>query len=128
MDAFARIEAAAARRPELGAWVDRIRALGVAKRLAGGDPVRAREMLDALASVTAALPARGGESLNAFAARVTGRAHALDDGSPLGTLALGPPAHWPAWRHRGRTSRPPRHGARPGRQSACSATSSRAWC
>ena len=36
-----------------------------------------------------ALPASGGESLGAFAARVAGRAHALDDGSPLGTLALG---------------------------------------
>jgi uncharacterized protein (TIGR02679 family) len=37
----------------------------------------------------AALPTSAGESLSAFAARVTGRAHALDDGSPLGTLALG---------------------------------------
>ena len=36
-----------------------------------------------------ALPTSGGESLGAFAARVTGRAHALDDDSPLGTLALG---------------------------------------
>ena len=37
----------------------------------------------------AALPASRGESLSAFAARVTGRAHALDGGSPLGTLAVG---------------------------------------
>jgi uncharacterized protein (TIGR02679 family) len=39
--------------------------------------------------VVAALPASNGESLSAFAARVTGRAHALDDGSALGTLATG---------------------------------------
>ena len=39
--------------------------------------------------VVAALPRPDGESLSAFAARVTGRAHALDEGSPLGTLALG---------------------------------------
>jgi uncharacterized protein (TIGR02679 family) len=46
-------------------------------------------LLDALTSVIAALPTSRGESLSAFAARVTGRAHALDDSSPLGTLALG---------------------------------------
>jgi uncharacterized protein (TIGR02679 family) len=58
------------------------------KRLAGGSPAAGRVLLDALASVMAALPTSRGESLSAFAARVTGRAHALDDGSPLGTLAL----------------------------------------
>ncbi len=58
------------------------------KRLAGGDVGRGRELLDALATVVAALPA-GGESLSAFAARVAGRAHALDDSTQLGTLALG---------------------------------------
>jgi uncharacterized protein (TIGR02679 family) len=87
--AFARIEAAAAGRAELAAWIGRIRAGGVMKRLASGSPERGQELLDALASVVAALPTSGGESLNAFAARVTGRAHALDDGSALGTLALG---------------------------------------
>jgi hypothetical protein len=35
-----------------------------------------------------ALPAAG-ESLSTFSARVVGRAHALDDGEPLATLALG---------------------------------------
>ena len=87
--AFARIEAASAARPELAEWVDRVHATGVVKRLAGGSPDRARELLDAVVSVAAALPASRGESLSAFAARITGRAHALDDGSPLGTLALG---------------------------------------
>ena len=87
--AFARIEAASAGRPKLAEWIDRVQATGAVKRLAGGSPDRARELFDAVVSVVAALPASRGESLSAFAARVTGRAHALDDGSPLGTLALG---------------------------------------
>ena len=87
--AFTRIEAATAGRPELAPWIGRVRAGGVVKRLAGGSPAAGQELLDALASVVAALPASGGESLSAFAARVTGHAHGLDDGSPLGTLALG---------------------------------------
>ena len=87
--AFARIDAAVADRAELAAWIGRVRAGGLAKRLAGGSPASGQELLDALAAVVAALPAAGGESLSAFAARVAGRAHALDDGAPLGTLALG---------------------------------------
>ena len=87
--AFARIEIAGVGRPELAEWIDRVRATGIVKRLAGGSPDNARGLLDAVVSVVEALPAPGGESLSAFAARVTGRAHALDDGSPLGTLALG---------------------------------------
>jgi uncharacterized protein (TIGR02679 family) len=88
-EAFARIEAVGSGRAELGAWIARIRASGVVKRLAGGSAGAARELLDSLALVVVALPSTGGESLSTFAARVTGRAHALDDGSPLGTLALG---------------------------------------
>jgi uncharacterized protein (TIGR02679 family) len=87
--AFARLEAASARRPRLAEWTDRLRATGIVKRLASGSPDRARELLDTVVSVVAALPSSRGESLSAFAARVTGRAHALDAGSPLGTLALG---------------------------------------
>ena len=87
--AFARIETAGAGRPELAEWIERVHATGVVKRLAGGSPDRASELLDAVVSVVAALPASRGESLSAFAARVTGRAHALDGGSPLGTLAVG---------------------------------------
>ncbi len=87
--AFTRIEAVAAERAEVTALVGRMRAGGVVKRLAGGSPDVGQELLDALASVVAALPSAGGESLSAFAARVTGRAHALDDGSPLGSLAIG---------------------------------------
>ena len=87
--AFARIEAASTGRPQLAEWVERVQATGAVKRLAGGSPDRARELFDAVVSAVAALPASRGESLSAFAARVTGRAHALDDGSALGTLALG---------------------------------------
>jgi len=86
-DAFARLQAVADGRPELAAWLHRLRAGGVVKRLAGGSPAAGRELLDAVAAAVAALPARG-ESLSAFAARVTGRAHALDDSSPLGTLTV----------------------------------------
>lgn len=87
-EAFSGIEPGGAGRGELAAWLHRIRASGVVKRLAGGSPAAGRALLDVLASVVAALPTSG-ESLSAFAARITGRAHALDDGSPLGTLALG---------------------------------------
>ncbi len=87
--AFTRIEGAGARHAELAAWIGRIRANGVVKRLAGGSPTTGQALLDALASVVVELPSTGVESLSAFAARVTGRAHALDDGSPLGTLGLG---------------------------------------
>jgi uncharacterized protein (TIGR02679 family) len=88
-EAFKRIEAASAGRAELAEWLVRIRTTGVVKRLAGGSATVGRELLDTLTSVVAPLPLPGGESLSAFAARVTGRAHALDEGSPLGTLALG---------------------------------------
>lgn len=87
-DAFLGLDAVAARRSELAPWVQRMRASGVVKRLAGGDPAAGRVLLAGVSSVIDALPA-GGESLSAFAARVTGRAHALDDSTALGTLALG---------------------------------------
>lgn len=88
-DAFAPLEAAGAGRAELEAWIVRLRTNGVVKRLAGSSASAGRELLDALASVVAALPTSRAESLSAFAARITGRAHGLDEGSPLGTLALG---------------------------------------
>ena len=88
-EAFTRIERTCAGRGELATWIDRIRASGLVKRLAGGSPIAGRELLDAVASVVAALPTSSGESLGTFSARVTGRAHALDDGTPLGTLSLG---------------------------------------
>jgi uncharacterized protein (TIGR02679 family) len=88
-DGFVRVERACADHPALSAWISRVRASGLAKRLAGGSAETGRELLDGLAAVVSALPVAEGESLGTFAARVCGRAHALDDGSPLGTLALG---------------------------------------
>jgi uncharacterized protein (TIGR02679 family) len=87
-EAFERLATAAAGRPALASWVETVRARGLVKRLTSRDPVRGRELLEGVEAVVAALPANG-EPLGAFSARVTGQAHALDDGSPLGTLALG---------------------------------------
>jgi uncharacterized protein (TIGR02679 family) len=88
-DAFAHVTQACDGRPSLDAWLERARASGLAKRLAGGSFETGRELLDGVAAVVSALPVSPGESLGTFAARVCGRAHALDEGSPLGTLALG---------------------------------------
>jgi uncharacterized protein (TIGR02679 family) len=88
-DAFARASAVCSGRPALEQWLERVRASGLAKRLAGGSFQAGRELLDGVAAVVSALPVSPGESLSTFAARVCGRAHALDAGSPLGTLALG---------------------------------------
>jgi uncharacterized protein (TIGR02679 family) len=85
--AFAGVVRATAGRPELARWLQRIRDSGLVKRLEP-DPARAGELLDVLVAVLDALPAAG-ESLSAFSARVAGRSHALDDGEPLATLALG---------------------------------------
>ena len=76
-----------ARRPELTAWLAELRAAGVVKRLEP-DPRAAKALLDRLATVVGALHAEG-EQIGRFAARVAGGAHALDDGEPLATLALG---------------------------------------
>ncbi|WP_229890385.1 TIGR02679 family protein [Streptomyces mashuensis] len=73
--------------PRLRAWTDRLRADGLVRRLAR-DPAAARTLLDSAARVLRELPADPAVSLPAFAARVTGSAHALDDGTPLATLTL----------------------------------------
>ncbi|MFM9442355.1 TIGR02679 family protein [Streptomyces acidiscabies] len=72
-------------RPELAVWADRIRADGLARRLAG-TPHAARDLLTATATALRALPADPAVSLAAFAARTLGDAHALDDGTALATL------------------------------------------
>lgn len=72
---------------ELREWVDGLRGSGLVRRLAGNVDA-AGPLLADLAAVLATLPATG-EALGAFAARITGRAHALDDDQPLATLALG---------------------------------------
>ncbi|WP_371878625.1 TIGR02679 family protein [Conexibacter sp. S30A1] len=93
--AFAGLEAAIAARTgaaggaELAEWLAHVRSSGLIKRLAGGSPATGARLLAGLALVLEALPCQRPESLPAFAARVLGRAHALDDGAPLSTLALG---------------------------------------
>lgn len=93
--AFAPLEDMVARRTqaktdrceELASWLARLRRSGLIKRLEP-NPTEARTLLEQLATVLAALPADG-EPLGGFAARLAGGAHALDDGEPLATLALG---------------------------------------
>lgn len=72
---------------QLAAWLVRLRGSGAVKRIEPS-PDAALALLARLAAVLEALPA-GGEPLARFAARVAGGAHALDDGRPLATLALG---------------------------------------
>jgi uncharacterized protein (TIGR02679 family) len=86
--AFASLERHAAGRPPLAAWAAQLRRSGQVKRLTP-TAREASDLLAELVSVLRALPADG-ESLGTFAASTTGGgAHALDDGRPLGTLALG---------------------------------------
>jgi uncharacterized protein (TIGR02679 family) len=87
--AFAPLEADIAGRAELAGWLAHVRSTGLVKRLAGGSPAAGAELLAGLSLVMDALPCQRAESLAAFAARVLGRAHALDVGAPRGTLALG---------------------------------------
>lgn len=82
-----RVQAAAEGCEELTNWLAWLCGSGVVKRLEP-NPAEARTLLERLATVLAGLPADG-EPLGRFAARVAGGAHALDDGEPLATLALG---------------------------------------
>ncbi|MDT0318433.1 TIGR02679 family protein [Streptomyces millisiae] len=73
--------------PHLADWATRLRAEGLVRRLAR-TPETARELLTDTVTVLRALPTDPATSLPAFAARVLGSAHALDDGTPLATLTL----------------------------------------
>ncbi len=84
--AFEPLYAAVEQRPELAEWLAGLGRSGLARRLAG-TPAAAGPLLADLAAVVRELPT-GGEPLGRFAARLTGRAHALDDGEPLATLVL----------------------------------------
>lgn len=85
--AFAPLETLAEHRPQLAEWLTVIRRTGVVRRLAR-TPEEAARLLTDLARVIRNLPSDG-EPLARFAARVAGGAHALDEGQPLATLALG---------------------------------------
>ncbi|WP_319042520.1 TIGR02679 family protein [Kribbella solani] len=80
------LSAAVEKRPELSAWLAELDRSGLVRRLLGTAPA-AEPVLAELAAVVRELPASG-ELLGGFAARVVGRAHALDDGLPLATLTL----------------------------------------
>ncbi|GAA2916871.1 hypothetical protein GCM10020221_11100 [Streptomyces thioluteus] len=73
--------------PRLAGWTSRLRAEGLVRRLAR-TPRAARPLLADTVKALRALPADPAVSLPAFAARVLGSAHALDDGTPLATLTL----------------------------------------
>lgn len=87
-EAFAPLESLGAERAVLRPWIDRLRSTGVAKRLAGGSVPQGTELVRATCRVLRTLPCEPAQSLAAFSARVLGRAHALDQGTPLGTVCV----------------------------------------
>lgn len=70
----------------LASWYERARSTGLVRRLAG-TPEIAADLVADLVAVLRRLPASG-RPLGAFAAELTGDAHALDDDRPLATLTL----------------------------------------
>ncbi len=81
----AALTALAEERPALANWIESLRARGQLKRVAHSAD-DARSLVARLRFVVEALPVEG-ESMARFSARVLGRAHALDAGTPLGGLA-----------------------------------------
>lgn len=79
---------AVARHPALEPWLADLRRSGSATRLAGGvDGLD--ELVQGVLDVLGRLPATEVVTLAGLAAEVTGDAHALDRGEPLGSLAAG---------------------------------------
>lgn len=74
-------------RSPLDQWLVELRATGLLRRLASGDPARARALIDQAVALAVRLPADG-VSLAELAAVVAGDSHALDAGAPLGTIAI----------------------------------------
>jgi uncharacterized protein (TIGR02679 family) len=84
--AFASLDAAVDGRDDLAQWRRWLDATGVVRRLAP-EPGYATLILAQLAAVLRRLPSRG-VPIGRLAAECCGDAHALDDGRPVGTLAL----------------------------------------
>jgi uncharacterized protein (TIGR02679 family) len=80
-------ERAADHRPALAPWVEWLRGTGVLRRLAGGAPERARELVEQAVAVLDLLPADG-QPLSVVAAAGAGDGHLLDPDRPLATLVL----------------------------------------
>lgn len=85
--AYAPLGALIRDRPELAAWAARVRADGRARRLSR-TPDAVHTLLTGVCATLRVLPVEPAVSLAAFAARVLGSAHALDDGTPQATLTL----------------------------------------
>jgi uncharacterized protein (TIGR02679 family) len=84
--AFASLDTAVSRRGELPPWREWLDTTGVVRRLAP-EPGQAGLILAQVATVLLRLPSRG-IPIGRLAAECCGDAHALDDGRPVGTLAL----------------------------------------
>ncbi len=74
-------------RPAFEHWLAELRATGILRRIANGDPSRAWTLVEQAIMLAERLPANG-VSLAELAAAVTGDSHALDAGAPLGTIAI----------------------------------------
>jgi uncharacterized protein (TIGR02679 family) len=81
------IEAVARTRPVLQPWVEWLRTTGVLRRVAHGDPGRARELASQASGVLARLPADG-VPISVLANLEAGDGHTLDRGSPLSAIVL----------------------------------------
>jgi len=68
-------------------WLEDLRATGVLRRLSRNDPVIANGLLCQALEIERRLPAHG-LPLAELAATVTGDSHALDPGTPLGTIGV----------------------------------------
>ena len=99
-------------------WLEDLRATGVLRRLSRNDSAAAGGLLRQALEIERRLPARG-LPLAELAAAVTGDSHALDPGTPLGTIAV----RIAAMRGASPPGTAPRHGVTPGRAPVCSATS-----
>ncbi|MFK0256016.1 TIGR02679 family protein [Streptomyces sp. NPDC090445] len=86
-EAYAPLTLLARDEPLLADWAAGLRDNGLVRRLAG-TPAAARTLLDQAARVLRDLPAEPARSLTVFAADTLGSSHALDDGTPLATVAL----------------------------------------
>ncbi|MFI6498938.1 TIGR02679 family protein [Nonomuraea typhae] len=84
--AFAALDAHVAGRPELSGWRAWLDASGLVRRLAP-EAAEAGPLLERLTAVLSRVPSAG-VPIGRLAAEACGDAHALDDGRPLGTLAL----------------------------------------
>ncbi|MFJ7589625.1 TIGR02679 domain-containing protein [Streptomyces sp. NPDC097617] len=86
-EAYAPLTLLAEDLPHHAAWAVRARDDGLVRRLAR-TPAAARPLLEQTVRVLRELPVEPARSLPVFAAEILGSAHALDDGTPVATLAL----------------------------------------